>query len=480
MVYRTAISLDDREPRWHYRLGRVLERQERWAEARRAYEVAVRGADAEPAWYYRLGVTRERSGDPAAAIDAYRTALEADASDAEWHYRLARAYQKVGDLGAASASYQAFIDRNGTRGSAHYRLGQVHTELGNHEAAAHAFHAATFRDADRAEWHWSLGRARHRAGDLHGAVASYRAALAIDDCDARRFQRLAAVLDTLRDWSAAAEAYQQAIERDGTHEAWHHRLAVMRDRSEMYGPPTHQKPTYVEGALDLLRAQLGQRRVHLVGVGAGYVPETDDDPLLRLLLDLRDSERDRVSALLIEPQPDRVEGLQELFRGRRDVTILAEAVSTGVPSLQLHRITDEASAELRAAHASNDGRRYTSADRQLVVTRLVQKFGFSADDAEARVEAFDVPARDLSLILDEAGFPRDLDLLQVDIQGMDAAVVQTIDMSRFRPRILSYEIAHLPDTERQVLRGFLERHGYRCRRVNKLDEIATLLGEEPV
>jgi FkbM family methyltransferase len=51
-----------------------------------------------------------------------------------------------------------------------------------------------------------------------------------------------------------------------------------------------------------------------------------------------------------------------------------------------------------------------------------------------------LPSRRLDSILDECGCPADFELLKIDVEGHDTAVLRSIDLRRYRPRIVMTEI----------------------------------------
>lgn len=67
-----------------------------------------------------------------------------------------------------------------------------------------------------------------------------------------------------------------------------------------------------------------------------------------------------------------------------------------------------------------------------------------------------VPLRTLDAILTDAGVKR-VDFLSVDVEGMEMAVLQGLDLKRFAPRLILLE-EHRRDYEKHF---YLKRHGYR-------------------
>ena len=56
---------------------------------------------------------------------------------------------------------------------------------------------------------------------------------------------------------------------------------------------------------------------------------------------------------------------------------------------------------------------------------------------------------------------RELQLLHIDAEGHDYAVLQSLDFSRCQPELLLFEHGHLPREERTACAAFLEARGYR-------------------
>lgn len=55
-----------------------------------------------------------------------------------------------------------------------------------------------------------------------------------------------------------------------------------------------------------------------------------------------------------------------------------------------------------------------------------------------------------------------LDLLHLDTEGYDYELLKTIDLERYRPRLLVYEHQHLGEAQRLECSKLLARHGYEC------------------
>lgn len=67
-----------------------------------------------------------------------------------------------------------------------------------------------------------------------------------------------------------------------------------------------------------------------------------------------------------------------------------------------------------------------------------------------RPRVLEVPARPLQTVLDEAGAPADFDLLSLDVEGFEPAVLDGLDLTRFRPRYILIEAWSRPEIERRL------------------------------
>lgn len=71
-----------------------------------------------------------------------------------------------------------------------------------------------------------------------------------------------------------------------------------------------------------------------------------------------------------------------------------------------------------------------------------------------------VPCLRLCSLLQKQGIS-ELDLLHVDAEGADFEVLQTLDFTAVAPRLLLFELGHLPRAQREACAIFLEQRGYR-------------------
>ena len=56
--------------------------------------------------------------------------------------------------------------------------------------------------------------------------------------------------------------------------------------------------------------------------------------------------------------------------------------------------------------------------------------------------------------------PRRIDLIHIDTEGHDFAIVQSIDFERLQPKMIYFEHRHATQTQRRELKTLLQAHGY--------------------
>lgn len=79
--------------------------------------------------------------------------------------------------------------------------------------------------------------------------------------------------------------------------------------------------------------------------------------------------------------------------------------------------------------------------------------------ALGRMTQIVVPCLPLATLLERHQITR-IDLLQIDTEGYDAVILETIDLQRLRPRLIHYEHRHLPRSEQNACARRLRAHGY--------------------
>lgn len=80
-------------------------------------------------------------------------------------------------------------------------------------------------------------------------------------------------------------------------------------------------------------------------------------------------------------------------------------------------------------------------------------------DIDERLVETDVRTLTFASLCERHGLDR-VDVVMVDAEGYDAAIVRAFPFERFRPRVLVYEHFHMSRPERDEIRALLAGHGY--------------------
>lgn len=169
------------------------------------------------------------------------------------------------------------------------------------------------------------------------------------------------------------------------------------------------------------------------------------DPFGRLFVD--DS---RWCGLLIEPVPAIAARLRENFpRDRFAVATVAISNSPGVRPFFI--VSDDAPHVLPAVPFWWN--QLGSFDRQHIVKHL-------SGSLEPFVESIDVVTRRLRDVLQQRRVDR-VSVLQIDTEGSDLDVLQSLDLDRVRPDVVLVEHSHLSPRDRGLMAELLSRYRYR-------------------
>jgi FkbM family methyltransferase len=142
--------------------------------------------------------------------------------------------------------------------------------------------------------------------------------------------------------------------------------------------------------------------------------------------------------ILVEPQPPVFERLKQNYAHVAGLTFLNVAIDreSGVRPF------------------------YTTRNRSSVLASFdkhnLTKHGISDDQIVAETMRCMTVAEALA----SAQFD-EIDLLQIDAEGYDWQIIQSIDFEQLRPAIVRFEIAHLPQADREACLAHLHRYGYR-------------------
>jgi len=195
--------------------------------------------------------------------------------------------------------------------------------------------------------------------------------------------------------------------------------------------------------LDLLELAVTARLVapspfFFVQIGAN--DGVRSDPLRGLVL------QHQLSGLLIEPLPDYFEALRRNYEGQPGLIFEQMAVGVSDGTLELTRFKPDAPIhdEMHGLASSDTGR----------MAEFARARGLSA-----HLETVTVPCARLSTLLKKHSIG-DVDLLQIDVEGHEYAILRNVFEEGIFPGIIHYEFLHLSRADRIAAEKLLHNHGY--------------------
>jgi FkbM family methyltransferase len=153
------------------------------------------------------------------------------------------------------------------------------------------------------------------------------------------------------------------------------------------------------------------------------------------------------SGIVVEPLPDMFERLRANYADYPLIVPINKAIHESAGVLPLFRVAPAALARY-AGWASG----IASFDQSHLL-----RHGIAPADIEARP----VTCTPLMQLLQETA-TLDADLLQIDAEGYDSAILSMTDFTRCRPHLIKYEHKAMTATQRSAHVARLAQHGYRC------------------
>lgn len=210
-----------------------------------------------------------------------------------------------------------------------------------------------------------------------------------------------------------------------------------------------------DACLRLLANQLDSMNFVQVGANDGVI----NDPLHQFLR----KHADRSRVVFVEPQSALLPVLQKNYEFHPSAFFLEGAVGPD-PSLELHSVDPIAWADLSVPYAKGwppyrAPTGVTSSDRELVLAWVRRHYEGSLDPEEiVRTEV--VRCMQLEDVIAEADLFERLDVLQIDAEGFDDAVIYASNLESLRPLLINFEVQQLDAERRAKLWNHLSGLGY--------------------
>jgi FkbM family methyltransferase len=174
-----------------------------------------------------------------------------------------------------------------------------------------------------------------------------------------------------------------------------------------------------------------------------------DDPLRSLIL-----KHPGWGGILVEPVPYAFERLKKNYAGRPNLHFENVAVSDCAGFMPFYYVSEAALDSISGLPKWYD--QLGSFDRSHIVKHL-------GGALEPFIVEQPVPTKRLAdVLLRNPG--RTVDLLHIDAEGHDYAILSQVDFHQIRPRVILYEHVHLSDLQKRTAEASLKHNGYRILR----------------
>ena len=208
-------------------LGKVLERQDRQADALAAYQKALTidpSYDAARAKVARLALELEQ---PRLAREAADELVRRDATSADNQFMLGLVAAGTGEIETARKAYaEAIRLRDDFYPAGWFNLGSLERDAKQPEAAVAAYRKAIEQRKDYDEAWNNLGLVQLDMELVEEAIGSFKQAAAIDATSAAAWGNLGKAYAARNDYAAAATAYEEALKRAPKNRTTRLRLAA--------------------------------------------------------------------------------------------------------------------------------------------------------------------------------------------------------------------------------------------------------------
>ena len=155
------------------------------------------------------------------------------------------------------------------------------------------------------------------------------------------------------------------------------------------------------------------------------------------------------SGLMIEPLPEVFETLKENYREYPDVTPLNFAIGDSDGTQKFYTVRIDPGMR-QAAHQFSSFRR-----------EILERQTQWVPDILDRIEERTVECLSFNTLLERYVGDRDVDVLQIDVEGYDFEILKMIDFDRVKPSIINYESSNLTKAEQNACTRLLVDQGYR-------------------
>ncbi|BCS92331.1 MAG: beta-barrel assembly-enhancing protease [Metallosphaera javensis (ex Sakai et al. 2022)] len=209
--YDQAISLDPRNPDYHYNKGIALRILGRYEEALREFEQAISLDPKDPFYHYNKGLALAELGRYEEAIKEYDQAISLDPNNPFYHNNKGNALRNLGRYEEAIKEYDQAISLNPNNPDYHYGKGAALAELGRHEEAIKEYDQAISLNPNNPFYHNNKGNALRNLGRHEEAIKEYDQAISLNPNNPDYHYGKGAALAGLGRYDEALREFEEAI-----------------------------------------------------------------------------------------------------------------------------------------------------------------------------------------------------------------------------------------------------------------------------
>lgn len=216
-----------------------------------------------------------------------------------------------------------------------------------------------------------------------------------------------------------------------------------------------EMPTALEGALYGLLSNTARLNIVQIGANDGV----SGDPIHRFVRNAWN----QTNLLLCEPQPELVTLLENTYDGHPSLQIFSGAITPGGKEFEFYRVRPALWPKMHAGyliesptHAAPSG--IASVNYQHVAD-FVQRW--STLTPESAIEKVQPEALSVSGVIDRHLGAQPVHFLQIDVEGLDVALVSETIAAGLRPNVIHFEHSHADEASLVALRLQLEDCPYR-------------------
>ena len=231
-AYAGAVEHDPGRADWHYRLGCVCRKLDRYAAAAGAFRRAVDLGGESGAYLNNLGTVLDALGERTQAMQMFHRAIAADAENAVACHNLGALYAEEGRTREAIRFFEAALELR-PDADGYHNLGLVHFQNNDFDRAHDCFETCARQDSQHAVSRYFAALSLFRKGVYADAINRFRDALGLDNRLVRAQYYIGVSLHKTEHFDEALAALLRALDAFPDDGKLHYQLGLTYDAMVM-------------------------------------------------------------------------------------------------------------------------------------------------------------------------------------------------------------------------------------------------------